>query len=237
MTNSLANRPVVDLDDPIRRPVEIVKPVAALSPFGQRVIEVFDDERQRRAQFVFRVAQILWEICQLEHADMPGFEEDPQAAVEAVVLLDHYDRNRQWSPFPVGTPAAQNRQLQYRLTEVASALLGNAPSTPNSFALVPRPREGWASGRSQPRHTEREVMWAARMGYMAWATYAEAKHYTALTQEEVALWEERATKVLTLAKIHQIDAIRVALLEHQIDPRFSSPSVADVAFGGMTRKL
>jgi hypothetical protein len=54
----------------------------------------------------------------------------------------------------------------------------------------------------------------------------EEEHYT-----------EMATKVLTLAKIHQIDAIRVALLEHGIDPRFSAPIVADVCFGGASRKL
>jgi hypothetical protein len=235
---------IVDLDlartlqpaVPTSTELAVSNPGTAIERYPDSFIGAFDNDRVERAKYVFRVARILWDIARLYYPAIPEFEEDMDRAVEMVTLLDHYDRHRQWSPFPVGTPAAVDRKLQSRLVDIASELLGMAPVVPFGGSLVPR--RGWKSGVTKPHNTQYEIDTAARMGYAATQAYRGPSKIN-FSQESEAFQKstrELADKVLTLAKIHQIDAVRVGVLEHNIDPRFSAPIVADVAYGGATRK-
>lgn len=199
------------------------------------------DERTRR---VFNVAEILWNSARVKYPEMPAWG-DNEACVETVAMVEQYSRTKQWSPIPVGTPAANDESLQRMLCETASTLL------PASYGVrgveVQRPRVGWGSGRTQPTHTVDEVNAATLMGMNAlFGQHAVRKRQDPNTPalrwpnrtadtDTIKHYEAWARKVLTLAKIHQIDAIRVAVVEHGIPPVFAGPIVADVCLGGAAR--
>jgi len=196
---------------------------------------------------VLRASEALWNSARVKYPDLPVWDLDAEESQETVVMVASYANSRQWTPLPVRTEAANDRPLQTLLCEMADTLLGPLGTASRSLG-VPRAPIGWGSGRTQPTHTEAEVMIAARMGYGALRAqeqsaddgadyYGKFLHPSALSMDESNRYMKMAALVLTLAKIHQIDAIRVAVLEHQINPVFAGPIVADVCFGGGSRRI
>lgn len=196
------------------------------------------------AQIVVDAAQALWNSARVKYPELLPW--GPRAeCLETVMLLITYQTTKQWSPLPVGTDAAQDVALQSLLCDMANLLLRVSPRIEEFVSRSPR--TGWRTGRMQPSHTTREIACAMRMGYAAMWAQAEYRAtvpgsstlpilpYSELPESDKLKWEAIAALVLTLAKIHQMDAVRIALIDHQIDPRFSGPIVADACFGMLTR--
>lgn len=193
---------------------------------------------------LFNTAEILWNSARVKYPDMLPWGPH-EACVELYGMLDNYAHTKQWTPVPVGSPAAQDKGLQQLLCEIASTLLPMRKGVPTGNELVRRVQAGWGSGRIQPQVTDREVEAATDFGYSA--VYAKDDfvnegfgtllHWCAVSGAEREQWREWARTVITLAKVHQVDALRIAVAEYQIPPIFAGAIVADVCFGGSRRVL